>query len=445
MDSIVELIKSTSTFEQLHKEVQQLRKLDKASNDNHTSIFESALQDGRDPLEVLDSLQHSAGYLFILNARLSVEGCDLDRMLPLLLEFSEKFDYEQLALVPDQVSYLVKTITNFVQSSPSHQATIALLLPLRLMVMRSSRPGHLTVLHPGFLDLCIKSRAYDFALDLLLTDTIDVDNTLGQVKYMDHLQYHYLGGAVSAPGHSVSLVQIDAYKKLVILQLLTHGKTSPLPKYTAPNVHGAIKSRCAAYLDFATAYMKLDKSALMNLVAQHGPTFEEDLNSGLVKRCLASLRRRQIEKLTETYMTLSLGDLCQALGLDRNVEHDLLDVKQELSMMIDEKHIFGSITPADDLASATVTFTDDSSLYTSHETLQRLAQSIATTQKMIAQSDARAKEIEKSKEFVTKAYAAAGNQASAMAGGHGMNLALMPSFGGEFDYAEEGVWDGGDD
>ncbi|SCV69620.1 BQ2448_2640 [Microbotryum intermedium] len=427
MDQIVELIKSIESFEQLHKEVQQLRKLDKASNDHSTSVFESALEDGRDPLQVLDPLQHSAGYLFILNARLSVEGCDLDHLLPLLLAFSEKFDYEQIALVPDQVSYLVKTIINFTHSSSSHQATVAMLLPLRLLVLRSSRPGHLTVLHPGFLDV------------------LDVDHTLGQVKYMDHLQYHYLGGAVSAPGHSVSLVQIDAFKKLVLLQLLAHGRTSPLPKYTAPNVHGAIKSRCAPYLDFAAAFMKLDKSVLVNLVGQHGPVFEEDLNSGLVKRCLASLRRRQIEKLTETYMTMSMGDLCQALGLDRIVEHDLLDVRQQLSMMIDEKHIFGSITSADDPASTTVTFTDDSSLYTSHETLQRLATSIATTQKLIAQSDARAKEIEKSKEFVTKAYAAAGNQASAMAGGHGVNVASIPGFGNDFDYAEEGAWDGVDD
>jgi len=63
------------------------------------------------------------------------------------------------------------------------------------------------------------------------------------------------GQVVSAPGPSVSHLQIEAYKKLVLIQLLSLGSTSPLPRYTNNLIKSGLRSLCGgAYQEFVTAF-----------------------------------------------------------------------------------------------------------------------------------------------------------------------------------------------
>lgn len=98
---------------------------------------------------------------------------------------------------------------------------------------------------------------------------------------------------ISAPGSGVSLIQVDAYKKLVLLQLLTHGKVSMRtlchilgkaelfsvkarsnPKYTSSSASTAFKNSCGAYIDYATAYASHNLQSIEAAVERHGEVFE---------------------------------------------------------------------------------------------------------------------------------------------------------------------------
>lgn len=151
----------------------------------------------------------------------------------------------------------------------------------------------------------MECRAYEQAREILLEDITDVEPSVSVVlsfskysffvniltlwtckqtfplKYIDHLLYHYLGGTimallnenaraiemleivswtfdlfmdrvwpdglfysqcVSAPGSGVSSIQIDAYKKLVLLQLIANGKVCFLFLLTYPQSYLSTKA-----------------------------------------------------------------------------------------------------------------------------------------------------------------------------------------------------------
>ncbi|BGP03055.1 hypothetical protein NBRC10513v2_006779 [Rhodotorula toruloides] len=300
------------------------------------------------------------------------------------------------------------------------------------------------------------SHMYPAAQEVLSRDITDVDKSLFPIRYQDHLLCHYLGGTilallgnytraadlleicVSAPGSSASLIQIDAYKKLVLVQLLAHGKTQALPRYTSQVVLTAAKTLCAPYLEYCSAFASLNRERVDQAREKGREAFEKDFNSGLIALCDESLRRRQIQNLTETYITLSLGQIASYVGLDATSERDLEVVKGEVEGMITSNQIFAELSPSTDpsalLAATTVTFTDDPEPYLSHETVARVTQAIEKAQVLQQRWDREQQKVEASKEFVTKAWSAAASGASAAAGGA---FGAM-GFGDDIDFGSAG-------
>jgi hypothetical protein len=48
----------------------------------------------------------------------------------------------------------------------------------------------------------------------------------------------------------------------------------------------------------------------------------------------SALRRRQIQNLTETYLTLSLGAICSHVGMDAAAEKDLFAERDEAEVQV---------------------------------------------------------------------------------------------------------------
>lgn len=70
---------------------------------------------------------------------------------------------------------------------------------------------------------------------------------------------------------------MDAYKKLVLVQLLAYGKTSPVPKYTPQTVTRTFKQLAHPYLAFITAYESRDAKStheLQRLLQEKREAFE---------------------------------------------------------------------------------------------------------------------------------------------------------------------------
>ncbi|GAA5853546.1 hypothetical protein JCM9279_001309 [Rhodotorula babjevae] len=429
------------------------------------SILEGKLQGGQDPLQVLDPARHAVGLLYILNARLAGAAGDLEALLRTVQVWVERADMDQARLVPEQVVFLANQLAQIGDATSQYAATVP---ALAVLVQRFPYQGYLTPLHSLFLRVVMASGMYRVARGVLMHDINDIDKQLYPVRYQDHLLYHYLGGTVlallgdyaraaelleicvSAPGSHVSLIQLDAYKKLILVQLVAFGKVQPLPKYTTSAFGQAAKALCAPYAEYATAFATLDSGRVALASLKGRETFEKDLNAGLVYVVERSLRSRQILDLTETYMTLSLGEIASHVGVNPTDEQGLEDVANELRHMIANRQIFATLSPpstssssaptsttATTLAATTVSFTDDPEPYLSPETVQRMTNAIERAQRLDGQWAWEADRVEASKEFATKAWSAAAAPLQAAASSSGLGAG---GFGGA-DFVDD--FDGG--
>jgi COP9 signalosome complex subunit 3 len=68
----------------------------------------------------------------------------------------------------------------------------------------------------------------------------------------------------------------------------------------------------------------------------------QDRNAGLVKQVLASLPARTIQRLTQTYLTLSLADIARAAGLAGPAE-----AEQVILRMVAHRQVFARINDRD--------------------------------------------------------------------------------------------------
>ncbi|GAA5984473.1 hypothetical protein JCM10908_003364 [Rhodotorula pacifica] len=420
--------------------------------------LDGRLKDGSDPLQVLDPTLHSFAYLYILTARLSGNRPDWSELAPFAQAWCETCDVEVAREAPDQVLQFANQLCMLAEAS--NQLALPL-QPLNALLARYPLPGHLTALHPLFLRVVMASQLYPAAQEVLMRDITDVDMSLFPIRYQDHLIYHYLGGTilallgdyaraaefletcVSTPGSHASMIQVDAHKKLVLVQLLAFGKTQPLPRYTTSTVLQATKVLSAPYVEFANAFRTLDRSKVAAASEKGRDTFARDLNVGLVALCEDSLRRRQIQNLTETYITLSLGGICSQVGMDAAAEKDLKEVETEIGEMISTKQLYATLSPPEGTNSSRsemiVTFSDDPESYLSHETVARVTQAIENAQRLEKKWSYEAKKLEASKEFVQKAWSTAASGSANAAGGP-VGAAFQsfaggaPGFPDEIDY-----------
>ncbi|GAA5824703.1 hypothetical protein JCM11251_005308 [Rhodosporidiobolus azoricus] len=427
-------------------------------------LMEGLMSGGQDPLAVLSPYRHTVGFLYILTTRLNATNPDLNVLMPKVQAFVEQFDAAEGRKVGEQILYLARLLCEL--GAAIKQPTLPV-LPLKTLVQRFPLPGHLTQLHTMFVQVIVDSGAYPDAAEVLLEDITDVDKQLFPLRYQDHLLYHYLGGtimallgdyvraadlleiAVSAPGSAASMIQIDAYKKLLLVQLLAHGKAQPLPKYTTSALSQAIKALCVPYADYAAAFTTLDRTKVGQVREKGREMFEKDLNFGLIVLCDESLRRRQIQNLTETYLTQSLGEITAAVGMDPADEKQVEAVEEEVRGMIASKQIFATLTPPSNgsKAATTVTFMDDPEPYISHETVERVTRAIVEAQELERRWAEEGRKLGESREFVQKAWSAAANGSGAASAFGGFSA---PGFSDDLDYGSTpggipGGWGGGDD
>ncbi len=220
----------------------------------------------------------------------------------------------------------------------SHYQNMRLSLrSLRALAMRyPPSPAHLTTIHARFLLVCAQTQSFTHTLPLLLNHHItDIATSLTpEVTYIDNLIYHYLGGiclaalgrwaesedyfevCITAPGVA-SALQVEALKKMKLVQLIRQGSTSPLPKYTNNAILRAFKN--SPYHAFVEAYpSNVDK--MRSIIEKDRALFQTEKNTGLLSRAWARAPRWSLKKLTRTYVTLSLGEIGRQVGIKSEEE-----------------------------------------------------------------------------------------------------------------------------
>eukprot|EP00877_Chromochloris_zofingiensis_P003663 jgi/Chrzof1/13298/Cz07g28020.t1 len=208
------------------------------------------------------------------------------------------------------------------------------ILPLQSAIQRlQPNPEHLTPIHADFLQLCLLAKCYNAALPVLDEDILETDPHQTSLTPTDFLLYCYYGGmihigrkqyaravelfvqAMTSPTMVGNAITVACYKKYVLTSLIHTGTVPALPKFTPSKVRQVVEGESRAYQELSTAYTSHNPDKLRKAAEQHMAVFSQDNNVGLVKQVLASLPVRTIQRLTQTYVTLSLADIATTAGL----------------------------------------------------------------------------------------------------------------------------------
>jgi COP9 signalosome complex subunit 3 len=139
--------------------------------------------------------------------------------------------------------------------------------------------------------------------------------------------------AISVPAIVPSAIMIDAYKKFVLVSLILSGQvrrdtsdltarvtnnvvqTGQLPRYTSSGLQRHFRHACAPYEELATSFQTRSVADVTKCIEQNREAYVKDGNWGLVKQASKALVRKNIQRLTQTYLTLSLQDIADNVKL----------------------------------------------------------------------------------------------------------------------------------
>ncbi|KAH9502501.1 COP9 signalosome complex subunit 3 [Bulinus truncatus] len=331
-------------------------------------------------LATLDIQQASLGVLGILCVKYSLSNIpDLETILLQTTEFLAKCNGEHVRYATDNYAELCH---KFAQSIIDRKIYARGIAPLVQAIQKIQiHPAQLTSIHSSLCQLCLLAKNMKPALLFLDIDITDISREGGHFDAKDYLLYYYYGGmiytalknydralycfeiVITTPSVAVSHIMMEAYKKFTLVCLILHGKIISLPKYTPQVLQRYIKPLCQPYVDLAAVYLQNNLADLRMTVVKHTDIFNRDNNMGLVKQCMTSLIKKNIQRLTKTFLTLSLADMANRVQLTNPKE-----AEKYVLHMIEEGEIFATINQKDGM----VRFHDNPENYNSPNMLLEL-------------------------------------------------------------------------
>ncbi|KAF8317096.1 hypothetical protein DL93DRAFT_2134487 [Clavulina sp. PMI_390] len=299
-----------------------------AKREDGPAILRGGLHDGSDPLVVVPPAAMTLQYLFILTTRLTVTGSE-----PVqpdhILGFTRLFNPIHARCAPERISMLARAIVRYGENA--HNPVFPLEPLHNLLTAYPPSLSYLTTIHPLFLASIVETRNFAAAVPILETPITQVDKTVSDLEYTDVLQYYYLGGvafaalrrfdkaeefletAVSSPAHVPSAIQLEAFKKLTLIQLIRHGRTLSMPKYT----NGALIKQMKNIPQYAAIvkHYPTIKGPITELLTKEGAFFTEEGNLGLIRIVIDYGSRWALKGLMKTYSSLSVTQVAKLIHL----------------------------------------------------------------------------------------------------------------------------------
>ncbi|KYR02941.1 proteasome component region PCI domain-containing protein [Tieghemostelium lacteum] len=329
------------------------------------SKFEEVLERSHQNLDAalghLDPKLQSLGYLFVLNAKISDPNKNINLFVGQIQNFFLTFAPEQIKVAGTIVCRVARHFTEYLIKLKLEIKGIA---PLKRVINSlTDKPTQLTPVHSDFLQLCILSKNYSLALPVIDAEVNEFNVEQTQINIKDILTYFYYAGIIyatlknykkaldafkfvfTAPATALSSIAIEAYKKYVLIHLIEYGVAPSFPRITSNVVQRNIKTHCKPYIDFSTTYSTNNQVDIQTKALQNEESFKRDKNFGLVNLAIKSITRRNIKKLTQTFMTLSIRDISEKVGLPP------AKTEQFVLKMIEDKEIFATINQKDGMVS----------------------------------------------------------------------------------------------
>jgi COP9 signalosome complex subunit 3 len=332
-------------------------------------------------LNQFDFQKHSLGALHVL-AVIAVMKAKQDPVtfVNAAIRFLDKCSPVQIRFDPKKFKFVCETLTAL---AVDNKVAIRILKPLKAAIWKIGGDGsnQITPQHAFLMQAVIKSKCYKFALPILehFVYEIDVDRTAVDSEHTR--LYFYYGGiiylalkryakalecfelVVSAPAIVGSAIMLAAYKKFILTSLIMRGDASTLPKYTNPSLVRVFKQLSTPYEEFATSFSTRSVDDLHKVATNYAAKYIEDGNMGLVKQAIQAMVEQNIQRLTKTYITLSLNDIAQQVNLANAAE-----VEKRVLKMIQNEKVFAEINQQDGM----VKFKSNPNQYDTARTLDYL-------------------------------------------------------------------------
>ncbi|KAF9606053.1 hypothetical protein IFM89_022245 [Coptis chinensis] len=178
--------------------------------------------------------------------------------------------------------------------------------------------------------------------------------------------HELLHNVVTAPTSAPNAISVEALKKYILVSLIQNGQfLKNLP--TSVVASRTRKVLCQHYYDLGEIYSNGKISELESFVETHREEFERENNLGLVKQVISSVYKRNIQRLTQTYLTLSLQDIANRVQLNTPKEAEM-----HVLQMIQDGEIFATINQKDGM----VSFHEDHEQYKTCEMIEHIDSSI---------------------------------------------------------------------
>ncbi|XLS62491.1 hypothetical protein HN51_016719 [Arachis hypogaea] len=324
--------------------------------------------------------EHSLGFLYVLDAFTSgqISKQQAETSVPIITGFINACNAEQIRLAPEKFVLVCKRLKDQVMMLEAPIRGVGPLLTAARKLQLSTE--HLTPLHSDFLMLCVLAKCYKTGLSILEDDIFEVDQP------RDLFLYCYYGGmiciglkrfqkaldllhnVVTAPMSTLNAIAVEAYKKYILVSLIHHGQLSTsLPKYASSVAQRSLKNFCQPYIELANSYGTEKIAELEAYVQTNTEKFENDNNLGLVKQVVLSMYKRNIQRLTQTYLTLSLQDIANTVQLNSPKEAEM-----HVLQMIQDGEIYATINQRDGM----VRFLEDPEQYKTCEMIENIDSSI---------------------------------------------------------------------
>uniref|UniRef100_U5EXW2 COP9 signalosome complex subunit 3 n=1 Tax=Corethrella appendiculata TaxID=1370023 RepID=U5EXW2_9DIPT len=337
-------------------------------------------------LETLDIQQHSLGVLYVLVVKFDPNNIgESENILRIVREFVTLCNGEQVRFAPQTYCELFHQFTNVLVKNKQQTIQGIQILALAVEKIRLF-DSQLTPIHADLCQLCLCAKVFNPALkflDIDITAIGSTDDGNSDAKYF--LLYYYYGGmiytavksydralyfyevAVSTPALAMSHIMLESYKKYILTSLILHGKVLQIPKYSSQVITRFMKPLSHAYHELANAYNTTSSDEVRNIVNKYRDLFTRDTNMGLVKLVISSLYKKNIQRLTKTFLTLSLADVASRVQLSGPAE-----AEKYILNMIKSGEIFALINQKDGM----VVFKDDPEKYNSPEMFLKVQEDI---------------------------------------------------------------------
>ncbi|KAL9035705.1 MAG: hypothetical protein Q9180_004717 [Flavoplaca navasiana] len=372
----------------------EIRSLRKVLNDTPASLLTAGVPNGGDLLDILDPSINTLPFLYVLLAHSNAGKQKAPTIgSPLwqkALDFLRTFDSVQVRYVGMEFRRLVMFVRDVALAG---NKPIAAVRPLGTAILRLDPSGScFTSTHVVFVHLCLEAHAFRAATSILdkdiyefpsltrtlpsgdlpcsrhdtssgfITDKSELSDT---ITYREPLHYFLYGAMIylalkewrrailflefvlTAPSktHS-SHIQVEAYKKWVLANLLAYGEVpSSLPKTTNSQVAKQARTLGKAYEALGAVFQygisKEHDVRRLNAEVHIGhQKWSSDHNLSLVLQVLDAYRQSTVAKLESTYVALPLSEVGQRTSPNPN---DHTETAQYIAAMISNGQINATI------------------------------------------------------------------------------------------------------